>query len=506
LRRFAAVLSWVSAVYLLTRVAALYLELGGTRRHHVEAAAFVFLASLLPLVSSRLPPDSDALLDTTEDDISWWRWTPLLLVACSLVLHWNLLWTGLFSDDYVLADAARQGRLTVWRDLFRPMIFVLWRPVVALTDSPGAWLHALNLVLHGANAALVAALAHRLLRRRSSGLIAGLLFLVCPAGLEAVAWASGLQDVLMTTFVLAFLTLATTERQGWWMRGLGLLALVGGLVTKETAVAAPLLAALVSAGAPTRQARRRTLIAAALSLGVVGAFAVIRLAILPLPGSYEVPATRYAVKELVVRPFATLVVPLREEETRSAPLVAIALVAATVFLLRGAAARWDRHSARLWRTVVAGAMVLVAVLPVLSYFYVDPDLAGSRYLYLAQAGWTIAVASMLETVSRGLRVMAPLSLSILTVWVVIGGFHKDLWVEAGRTRDRLLSAATATAAGCAATAVHGLPSTVRGVPLFLNGFPEAARQHLPGPIRVAPAARAPGECRLSWDGERFVRD
>ena len=246
---------------------------------------------------------------------------------------------------------------------------------------------------------------------------------------------------------------------------------------------------------------------AAISLAVVAGFVAIRLAVLPVPGSYGAALTRYGIKELLVRPFATLVVPLREEETQWAPVLAIGFVTLVVVSLRIAAGRWDRHAPRLRIALVGVAMVLAAVAPVLSYFYVDANLLGSRYLYLAQAGWALVLVAALETASHGRRALF-LSLvgGLLAVWVVVARMHMELWADAARARDRLIAAAGTTTPNCSSWAVYGLPSTLRGVPVFVNGFPEAARQELPGRIRVAPATVDPGECRLTWNGERFVRD
>jgi hypothetical protein len=506
LRRAVAVLSWASALYLLLRVCAFYLGIGDTRRHHIESAAFLFLLLLLPLVMTRGSPDDRPEAVTTPP-----RFRPALtgagLVAASVVAYWALLSVGLLADDYVIVDAAREGRLTVWRELFRPVIFLVWRPLLALTGLPAPLLHAVNIMVHGVNAGLVGLLAQRLFGDRWSGLVAGVLFLWMPSGLEAIAWASGLQDVLMTTFVLLFLVFVTKERQAWWVRVLAITMLIAGLLTKETAIAAPLLGAIVGAGAETREARRRIWIMTAVSLLTVAVFLAIRLAVLPLPASYGPDLTRYGLKELLVRPFATLLVPLREEELQRTPVLAIGLVAGVVVGLRVAAGRWDRYALRFRVTLIGAAMVLAAVAPVLSYFYIDANLLGSRYLYLAQVGWVLILVGVLETASDGRRaIFLPVLGIMLCAWFVAGRMHIELWTEAGRARDRLLAAAGTTTPSCSSWAVYGLPSTLRGVPLFVNGFPEAARQELPGRIRVAPATLDPGECRLTWNGERFVRD
>ena len=245
----------------------------------------------------------------------------------------------------------------------------------------------------------------------------------------------------------------------------------------------------------------------AVSLVTVAVFLAIRFAVLPLPASYGPNLTRYGVKELLVRPFATLLVPLREEELHWAPALPIGLVAAVVVGLRVAAGRWDWSAVRFRVALAGAAMVLAAVAPVLSYFYIDADLLGSRYLYLPQAGWVLLLVAILQTASDGRRaVLLPVLGILLGAWFVAGTAHVELWTEAAQARNKLLAAAGTTIPNCSSWAVYGLPASHRGVPLFVNGFPEAARQDLPGRIRVAPATLDPSECRLTWNGERFVRE
>ena len=182
-----------------------------------------------------------------------------------------------------------------------------------------------------------------------------------------------------------------------------MVTLVAGLLTKETAIAAPVLAAALGAAAETPDARRRIWKMAAISLAVVAGF-VIRLVVLPVPASYGADLTRYGVKELLVRPFATLIVPLREEETQWAPVLAIGLVTLVVVALRIAAGRWDRHAPGFRIALVGAAMALAAVAPAPD-FYIDANLLGSRYLYLAQAGWALVLIAAFQTASHGRKAL-----------------------------------------------------------------------------------------------------
>ena len=82
---------------------------------------------------------------------------------------------------------------------------MVWRALLAIAPETAVALHAANVVLHGVNAFLVSRLAGAIGLSRGAALCAGALFLSYPAAVEAVAWPSGVQDVLMTTCVLVVL-------------------------------------------------------------------------------------------------------------------------------------------------------------------------------------------------------------------------------------------------------------------------------------------------------------
>ena len=143
----------------------------------------------------------------------------------------------------MLVEAARAGRFTVWSELFRPSIFVMWRALLAIAPETAVALHAANVVLHGVNAFLVSRLAGAIGLSRGVALCAGALFLAYPAAVEAVAWPSGVQDVLMTTCVLIVLVVAIASRSQLARISWACAALLVALLTKETAIAAPALLA-----------------------------------------------------------------------------------------------------------------------------------------------------------------------------------------------------------------------------------------------------------------------
>jgi hypothetical protein len=491
-----------SGLYLFALLCGYYLDLGSVRRHHLEAASFILIALLLAAVFSRRGDDT---VDESAGRHALRRLSLVPLLACvGAAPYATVVTAGLFADDYVLLDAARQGRLTVWSDLFRPAIFTVWRPVAALVADAAPILHAINITLHVVNGLLVYALARRLRLPAWTAGWAGVLFLSFPAAVEAVAWPSGLQDVLMTTFVLGFLVVVM-HPNGTWQRAAGALTLlIGALLTKETAVAAPALAALLCL---VLRPGRATWALIGGSGCVVAVFLTVRFAFLPLPRGFGMPLTSYTIKERIVRPFASLVVPLRESEAADAPWVALFFSAVVVVALVAAAARWHRRHVDFVLVLAAAGFVLVSVAPVHGYFHITADLHGSRYLYLGSAGWVILLVALFRTSFPERGLLGPaLVFAVSLSWTYFAVRHGLLWRDAGAVRDRIISAAVrAPLDHCGSWGVYGLPAVINGVPTFVNGFPEAMRAiGRTERFRIAPDTLEPGECLLRWTGTEWT--
>jgi hypothetical protein len=166
------------------------------------------------------------------------------LVALSCGVYASALSLGLLSDDFPLVQRAVKGEFVVGGAFFRPVPLALWMLLRKVSTAP--WLlHALNLLLHGVNAALLLSLCRALALAPAASATAAVLFVCFPASVEAVAWTTGIQDVLLTTGSLVFV-LACGPTFG---QASGVLAGTTGLLvalgTKETAVVAPILAILL---------------------------------------------------------------------------------------------------------------------------------------------------------------------------------------------------------------------------------------------------------------------
>jgi hypothetical protein len=127
-----------------------------------------------------------------------------------------------------------------------------WRPFCTLTYMVDGmvWFHpatfkADSLLWHLAAALLLMAFTRRLLpeTRRPWAIVAGLVFVLHPITAETVDNASFREDSLVTVFTLATLILALDRRPA-----LALVAYALGLLSKESAVMAPALLALLRLG------------------------------------------------------------------------------------------------------------------------------------------------------------------------------------------------------------------------------------------------------------------
>ncbi|HEX6276235.1 MAG TPA: tetratricopeptide repeat protein [Polyangiaceae bacterium] len=190
---------------------------------------------------------------------------------------------------------------------YRPLPNLVWRLLWHVSTLPFLH-HLVNVLVHAANAALVASLVFAVTRRRAQGWFAGGFF-VCAAVLtEAVSGVVGIADVLGGLGVLLALhalRLPALERRrplpSFLAPAAVFAGMLFGLFSKESAiVAVPLIgwAALVLAPAlhPERPLRvYRTLVATAAALGALVAYTYFRRhffpVVMPAEALAELPAS-----------------------------------------------------------------------------------------------------------------------------------------------------------------------------------------------------------------------
>jgi hypothetical protein len=464
-------------------------------RYRAEAAWFIFSVILLVSGAALRTP---ATIVTSVDD----RRLPSLgilggLVALSFVLYARSLGLGLLSDDFVLLDRARQSRLidSQW-EYVRPLPLASWRVLVGIiaADHLPTALHALNIAIHAINGWLVFRVSRAFAVSDFTAGAGAALFVVAPYHVEPVTWVSGIFDVSCTLFVLcAALTI---------IRRSGLLAHVGvALLTvlaiscKETAVATPLLLAILIPVVP-RDRRRDALISVAVSGMVVVAYSLWRITLMstsPLP---EAPSG-YALKEIVSRPFGVLGFGIHRKLLDMVPALGIALAIFWPVLFIRSAYTWTVNRASYIRLGIAVSWVLASVLPLFWMLFVGDDLQGSRYLYLGSTVWTLAVAAaLLDRSAPAMRLATGVMVVLVIGSFVITWRQQESWLAAAAARDRLLEALQHESGRCASMRVEGAPDHVDGAYVFRNGLEEA--------VNTLALTASEAECRFLWDGRQLT--
>ena len=215
------------------------------------------------------------------------------------------------------------------------------------------------------------------------GMLVGTTVLTMPAAVEPVVWCSGIFDVMVTTFVLLSLLAARRyETEGVKPRITLFTWIVAALLTKETAVVAPLLILL---DAWSRQVQTRRLYKD-LSLLLVATTVIGVLRLFRASEAVRQPITKYMVQRWAFGTIGGLAVPWHVAFIRQYAVISALVVVALLGLITClSAATVDSHARRV--AISTATWPLICTAPALTFFYVSADLQNSRYLYLATIGW-----------------------------------------------------------------------------------------------------------------------
>lgn len=462
------------------------------RRYRAESAWLIFATVLVAgAVLAMIRDRNNEPGDTNSP--GWLAAAPglTLFVALAAALFFRMLSIGLLSDDFVLLARAESGVLadTQWAYL-RPLPLGIWQALSSLRGliSVPVAVHTINVGLHGLNAWLVLRLSMRLGMTSQSAVLSALLFLALPASVEAVSWASGVFDVLVTTFSLSA-SLVVTGSVGATRLIATAAITTAAVLTKETGVVLPALLATVACFVP-RVTLRQIAIPLFVSIDVVVLYVVIRLT----SGFSAAPPVSdfdfYALKEMVSRPFGAMGLPFHVDILRAQPWIPLTFAMLWPVLFVFGALRWSGNSAR--QLVGLTGWILISIAPLAGMLFIAPDLQGSRYLYLGSAAWCLVPLVLLRDLSSRaqLMIVAPMIL----LFAVTTFAHQSSWIAAANERDRVLSAFLQSGVNCVPAAAQGLPDHVNGAYVFRNGFAEAVA----GGILSTNST-----CSVTWDGSQF---
>lgn len=469
----------------------------GGPRHRAESAWFVFTALALAAIAAN-PRGASPLRRPERPESAERRTLAVLLVAvaASVALYWPAISVGLLSDDYVLLARPVRAALDpfAWEH-FRPLPLLAWKALEFFGD-PAAF-HVLNVTLHGLNAWLLWRLSVRLGHTPQVAALVAAVFLFFPAAVEPVTWISGLFDVATVSFGLLYVhgAISLSRRA----QTLGLVALACALLSKETAVVLPAIGVAVALRIRTNRA---TL---AISCAMAGAYAVTRVlggadvrdALLPAGRPM-----RYALKEFFVRPFASLGSPWTPADLRPVEdMISLGLVPLVVLLALIVAYVFRRAPPA--RALTGPSWVLLSIVPLAGFFFVSPELEGSRYLYLPLCGWSLFLGDLVSAIGpRRVEVAVAATLVAAVVGVGSWGVRRHLrpWQEAALLRDRVLAEARV-----ALLKTRCVKATFENVPDVHDGAAQVFRNGLNEAVRDMEYRWEGADCRFAWTGRQFVQ-
>lgn len=197
----------------------------------------------------------------------------VLLVLVSLAYNWYYLRGGFQAHDLVFLGLMKQDPLQYSRWLgmwaadhipalmnlwwferegvsafFRPLPSLIFEGSVRVLGERAFPLHLLSILVHGLVAGTLFLLVRRLTGKPWLALLAGVFFLSCEDHSTGVGFISMVTDLLCVLFInLALLAHAAwLEKRRAWLLAASLAALVPALLSKESAVVAPLGIALMT--------------------------------------------------------------------------------------------------------------------------------------------------------------------------------------------------------------------------------------------------------------------
>ena len=403
-----------------------------------------------------------------------WKWALLLAVAASPWLVGRsspFLYddVGMIADNEFLESPANLGTVLSGRTLADPRVVNGRRPAVLATYfvdralyglQPAGW-RTTSLLLHLGCAALLALLLRRLTGRTDLAAAAGLLFALHPAQSEAVHAPGFRADVLCLFFVLAFLHafLVSGHRAALARLG-GLVFLALALLSKETAVAAPVAlgALMILFPAAFPAPRRNSAAWLAGSFGLAAAFFAL-WALLPADlqaaggawngESLRFPATVYSAPALWARSLRLLLVPWPLNVTPGfEPVVSPMSLRSfwgLAWLALAAAGAWKARRAA--PEISLGLVWMLAFFAPVSNLWPLLHPVADRYLYPLVPGFALLAAWILAHQSRrgrtlGLAALAAIYGLLLALRLGQWESAEKLWTAAYFQNPKSAAAAT----------------------------------------------------------------
>jgi tetratricopeptide (TPR) repeat protein len=351
----------------------------------------------------------------------------LVLVGISIALYANSLTGSFVEDDYLRwqSDGWVAGRpfSETLGGLFTPSNWLLYRPIPytlhamdrAIWGLNPVGFHITNLVLHATVVILVYTVVASMVRTTLIAALASLLFASHPVHSGSVSFIAGRTDVAMVLFFMLAVLFYIRFRHSrgfvkWSMYFLSSMAFVAALLSKETAIALPLVLLIyeMCIFRPRRRLRRWSKIVFPLAPAVVISLLYLGFNLLTRSGALAGlgriglwPQVLTCVRSFYhymhmlffpvrISPSPAMAWSTSFLQPNAAPALGVVLVTLAVMVL----------AYRRSRILSFGlGWMMVSLLPVSNLLALsDQPLMSDRYLYLPSVGFCLALSSVIQRI------------------------------------------------------------------------------------------------------------
>jgi hypothetical protein len=319
--------------------------------------------------------------------------------------------------------------------MYTPLSYTTWWTMSQIPAAAGSatWFHLLNIALHLACVILVFSILDCLTKSPVAAFGGGMLFALHPLQVESVGWVAEMNNLQAAAFslgaiqlFLAFRAAATSGRR-WTFAALATLSFAFALLSKPTAVAVPVIVAIVDLGL-LRTNWKKTLYVVLPWLGMAAVIgwiarssqAGVQTALLDRP-MVAMDALAFYFGKLIWPgdlsvDYGRAPVRLLHSHLVLADVTTIGVAVVAAWLL------W-----RNYRGVALGALILAAgVLPTLGFVpfqFQEFSTVADRFLYLAMLGPALALASILAGVRARAAFPVAAALGVVLAWVSAVQIH-----------------------------------------------------------------------------------
>jgi hypothetical protein len=476
-----AALAWLAFAWAIANCVYVYTILDGNEMHRVESALVILAVVLVPVVVTGANPPTAIRLSTTQTALAVGTATAVWALILLPQINFPFL-----SDDYVFLDRYTSVANAINSPFFfRPLFALMFMTLATIGRGSPIPFHVVSLALHAASASLVYSLARQLFRSSAAATICFAVFLLNPMQLEASLWVSGLQELLWTFFLLAALRcyVSSETLSGRRIAAISA-ALVGALASKETAICFVLLlpSADLAFGRLERVRQRMWMYALFGTMAVI--YLLIRRRFVTIDSDFFVTPSRYFLKQFSAVPYHFFPLPWNASIVDPPWIVPLALSVVAIALVFALAMRNPSP-----RALTGPVLMLIASMPMYSYFFVRPDLLAARYLYFPTIGWSVLLAEALLSAAPRRSVLLAVTLGLVVLLGVTLNLNLQPWrtgaslvdtlragVEKGR-RPATIIADWQHATGAKVVMKNGVPYEYEGVGVFINGYDQFLRMH-----------------------------